>query len=189
MATEVDRAFWFECHERGGIALKPMAARRLLAGRLLSQGKGISEVAREVGAAKSSVSRWNAALQRGGPSALRARKAPGAKPRLAARQRKRLIRILLRGPRKSGYRNELWTCPRVGQVIERMFGVKYHPDHVWGILHNQLGWTCQMPEHQAREKDDEAVRRWLSWTVEFLQPTRRRSKPHTMTMAKTKTKR
>jgi len=137
-----------------------MEARRLLAGRLLLQGNGISEVATEVGAAKSSVSRWNTALQRGGLAALRARKAPGAKSRLAARQRKRLVRILLRGPRKSGYRNELWTCPRVGAVIERVFGVKYHPDHVWRILHNQLGWTCQTPEHQAREKDDEAIWRW-----------------------------
>ena len=137
-----------------------MEARRLLAGRLLLQGNGISEVATKVGAAKSSVSRWNTALQRGGLAALRARKAPGAKPRLAARQRKRLVRILLRGLRKSGYRNELWTCPRVGEVIERVFGVKYHPDHVWRILHNQLGWTCQAPEHQAREKDDEAIWRW-----------------------------
>ena len=137
-----------------------MEARRLLAGRLLLQGKGISEVAREVGAAKSSVSRWNSAMQQGGLTALHAKKAPGAKPRLTARQRERLARILLRGPRKSGYRNELWTCPRVGEVIEQVFGVKYHPDHVWRILHNQLGWTCQMPEHQAREKDDDAIQRW-----------------------------
>jgi transposase len=137
-----------------------MEARRLLAGRLLLQGKGIREVAREVGSAKSSVSRWNVALQQGGLAALRAKKAPGAKPRLTARQRERLARILLCGPRKSGYRNELWTCPRVGEVIERTFGVKYHPDHVWRILHHQLGWTCQMPEHQAREKDDDAIQRW-----------------------------
>jgi transposase len=145
---------------RTKLTREQMEARRLLAGRLLSQGKGVSEVAREVEAAKSSVSRWNAALERGGLAALQARKASGAKPRLAARQRKRLVRILLRGPRKSGYRNELWTCPRVGEVIERVFGVKYHPAHVWRLLHNQLGWTCQMPEHQAREKDDEAIGRW-----------------------------
>ena len=137
-----------------------MEARRLLAGRLLLQGKGVSHVAREVGAAKSSVSRWNAALENGGLEALEARKAPGAKPRLTARQKERLVRILLRGPRKSGYRTELWTCPRVAEVIERVFGVKYHPDHVWKILHDQLGWTCQKPEQQAREKDDEAIQRW-----------------------------
>lgn len=136
-----------------------MEARRLLAARLLLQGKGISEVAREVGAAKSSVSRWSAALRQGGLEALRARKAPGAVCRLTARQKARLVRILLRGPRKSGYHNELWTCPRVAQVIERVFGVKYHPDHVWKIL-SQLGWTCQKPEQRAREKDDEAAQRW-----------------------------
>jgi len=137
-----------------------MEARRLLAARLLLQGKRASWVAREVGAARSSVSRWNAALEKGGMEALRARKAPGLTPRLTPRQKDRLVRILLRGPRKSGYRTELWTCPRVAAVIERVFAVKYHPAHVWKILHEQLGWTCQMPEHQAREKDDEAIQRW-----------------------------
>jgi transposase len=137
-----------------------MEARRLLAGRLLLQGKRVSQVALETGAAKSSVSRWNTLLEKEGQEALRARKAPGATPRLTARQKKRLIRILLRGPCKSGYRTELWTCPRVAAVIERVFAVKYHPDHVRKILRDQLGWTCQMPEHQAREKDGEAIERW-----------------------------
>jgi transposase len=137
-----------------------MEARRLLAGRLLLQGKGVSQVAREVGAAKSSTSRWKTALEKGGLKALLATKASGPASRLTARQKERLVRILVRGPRKSGYRTELWTCPRVAAVIERVFDVKYHPAHVWRILHNQLGWTCQMPEHQAREKDDEAVQRW-----------------------------
>jgi transposase len=100
------------------------------------------------------------ALEKGGLEALRAKKAAGPVSRLTARQKKRLVQILLRGPRKSGYQTELWTCPRVAKVIERVFDVTYHPAHVWKILHGQLGWTCQMPEHQAREKDDEAVRRW-----------------------------
>lgn len=137
-----------------------MEARRLLAGRLLLQGKGVSEVAKEIGAAKASVSRWNATLKQGGLDALRARPAPGATPRLTTRQKERLVRILLRGPRKSGYQTELWTCARVGDVIQRVFEVTYHPDHVWKILHNQLGWTCQKPERQAREKDSEAAQRW-----------------------------
>jgi transposase len=137
-----------------------LETRRMLAGRLLQQGKGVSEVARETGAAKSSVSRWNTAMKKGGLEALRAKRAPGATPRLTVPQKKRLTQILLRGPRKSGYRTELWTCSRVAQVIERAFGVKYHPAHVWKILHNDLGWTCQKPEDQAREKDDDAAQRW-----------------------------
>jgi transposase len=137
-----------------------MEARRLVAGRLLQQGKGVREVARLVGASPSSVSAWKAKLSKGGLDALRARKAPGAKPRLNARQRERLVKILLRGPRKSGYRNELWTCPRVAAVIEKVFGVKYHSAHVWRLLHDTLGWTCQKPEQRAREQDEEAIRRW-----------------------------
>lgn len=137
-----------------------MEARRLLAGRLLLQGKGVREVARDLEVAASSVSRWNTALAEGGIESLHSRPAPGAKPRLNSRQRNRLVNMLLRGPKKAGFQTELWTCPRVAQVIERVFHVKYHPAHVWRLLHDQLGWTCQKPESFARERDDEAVERW-----------------------------
>jgi transposase len=136
-----------------------MEARRFLAGQMFRQAKGVREVARLLEVAPSSVSRWKAAFDRGGFEALKAKKHPGPKPRLDPRQRKRLVKVLLRGPLKAGYPNDLWTCPRVAQVIERTFGVRYHPDYVWHLL-RQLGWTCQLPEQQAREGDDEQMRRW-----------------------------
>jgi transposase len=136
-----------------------METRRLLAGQMFQQGKGIREVARLLEVAPSSVSRWHAVFRKGGLDALKAKKHPGPKPRLSARQKARLVKILLRGPRKSGFPNDLWTCPRVALVIERTFGVHYHPNYVWEIL-NSLGWSCQMPEHQAREGDEDEMQRW-----------------------------
>lgn len=133
--------------------------RRRLAGRLLQEGKGVREVARLVGVAPSSVSRWKADLERGGLEALCAKPHPGRPARLTERQREELAQILLRGPVAAGFATDLWTLARVAQVIEREFGVRYHPGHVWYILRS-MGWSPQKPARRARERDEEAIRRW-----------------------------
>jgi transposase len=136
-----------------------LEVRRRLGAKLLAEGKGVREVARLVGASPSSVERWKQAVEQGGPEALRAKPHPGRRPYLTARQKERLKRVLLKGPGAAGYPTDLWTCPRVAEVIARRFGVRYHPDHVWRLLQS-LGWSCQKPERRARERDDEAIRRW-----------------------------
>src|SRR3990170_2305909 len=136
-----------------------LQARRLLAGQLLLEGRYVDEVAEIVAASESSVRRWRRAVEKGGIEALFAKPHPGRKPRLDAKQKQRLIEILLAGPRKAGYSTDLWTCRRVAEVIAKKFHVKYHPDHVAKMLHD-LGWTCQKPEQRAREADDVAMERW-----------------------------
>jgi transposase len=134
-------------------------ARRLLAANLFRQHYRGSEIARLLRVAKSSVSRWKKAWQSGGTQALATKPHPGPRPRLSMAQKKRLVKLLLRGARQAGYDNDLWTCPRVAQVIQREFGVSYHPGWVWQILRD-LGWSCQKPEPRARERDEAAIRRW-----------------------------
>jgi transposase len=136
-----------------------LEARRRLAGRLLLEGRKIGEIAQIVAASESSVRRWRQAVKKGGLEALKAKPHLGPKPRLNAKQKQRLVKILLAGPRKAGYRTDLWTCPRVAEVIAKKFQVEYHPAHVWKILRS-LGWTCQKPEQRARERDEAAIPRW-----------------------------
>lgn len=136
-----------------------LEVRRRIAGKLLQEGKGIREVARLVGASPSSVCRWNKALQQGGMEALKAKPHPGRPPRLTPQQKQELEGILLKGPQPSGFPTDLWTLPRVAKVIERNFGVKYHPGHVWRILRG-MGWSPQKPERRARERDEEDIERW-----------------------------
>ncbi len=138
-----------------------LETRRRLAGGLLLEGRKIGEVAEIVAASESSVRRWRRMVKKGGLEALAAKPHPGRKPRLNGKQKRQLVRVLLAGPRKAGYRNDLWTCPRVAQVIARKFGVKYHPAHVWKILRS-LGWTPQKPEQRARERNEAGIRRWRS---------------------------
>jgi transposase len=136
-----------------------LEVRRRIAGRMLQQGKGVREVARLVKASPSSVSRWKKELEQGGEEALAAKKHKGRTPRLKAEQKEELEQVLLKGAEAAGYATDLWTLARVAEVIEREFGVKYHPGHVWYILRD-MGWSCQKPERRARERDEEAIAGW-----------------------------
>lgn len=136
-----------------------LEARRRRAVALLAQGLGVRTVARQIGCSPSSVSRWQTDVAAGGPDALRAKPPPGRPRRLTARQRARLLKLLLKGATAHGFGTDLWTLPRVAAVIARTFGVTYHPAHVWKILRGE-GWSCQKPERRARERDEAAIQRW-----------------------------
>lgn len=134
--------------------------RRHAAIALLAEGWSPVEVARRVGVDRRSVRRWRAAHDRDGPDGVAMRPAPGRPSKLDAKARQRLEKLLLKGARASGFPTDLWTCPRVGDVIRQAFDVDYHVDHL-GRLLRSLGWTPQKPERQARERDEAAIRRWV----------------------------
>jgi transposase len=82
--------------------------------------------------------------------------------------------LLLKGATAHGFSTDLWTLPRVAEVIARTFGVRYHPAHVWKILRGE-GWSCQKPERRARERDEAAIQRWRTdrWPHIKKRPPRR----------------
>jgi len=133
--------------------------RRQRALALLDEGLQPVEVAQRLGVDRRSVRRWKAAARQGGLPALAARPASGRPPKLPMRLRPRLEKLLLRGAEAAGYAQDLWTCPRIAQLIGREFNVHYHVAHV-GRLLRRLGWTPQRPRRRARERDDEQIQRW-----------------------------
>lgn len=138
---------------------KDAEQRRFRALTLLNQGWTQGQVAVEVGVSPSAVCKWVKAREAGGEAALKAKRHPGPKPKLVARQLARLEKLLLQGATKHGYATALWTSKRVAELIERHFGVRYDPSGVWHLLH-RMGWSSQKPEQQARERDEEAIARW-----------------------------
>ena len=134
--------------------------RRLRALALLKEGLQPVEVARRVGADRRSVRRWKAAARTQGEAGVRAKPAAGRPPKLRAKQRAQLEALLLQGAQAAGYHTDLWTCPRVAEVIERRFGVCYHVDHIGRLLHD-LGWSPQKPARRAIERDEPAISRWV----------------------------
>ena len=133
--------------------------RRRDAVAMLRRGVKAAAVARAFGVSLVSVGRWRKAARCGGLGALKAKAVPGRPPKLGPGQRGRIAGLLLEGPAAHGFRTELWTLARVADVIDRHFGVSYHPSQVWRILLS-LGWSCQKPERRARERDESAIARW-----------------------------
>jgi transposase len=138
-----------------------MEQRRAEAARLFGEGKIQAEVARELGVSRQSVSRWYARYRHGGVKRLKGAGRAGRKPRLDAKQLKRVDSALRKGPQAYGFATDLWTLPRIATVITRVTGIHYHPGHVWRVL-QQLGWTLQRPAKRARERNEEAVQNWIS---------------------------
>src|SRR5439155_13937647 len=68
---------------------------------------------------------------------------------------------LRQGPRPHGFRTKLWTLPRVARIIKQLTGVQYHPGHVWRLL-GALNWTLQRPARRAKERNDAAIRHWVT---------------------------
>jgi transposase len=138
-----------------------LEARRQSAIRLLKQGLRKAEVARRVGCMRTSVTRWWKQYQRDGPKALKAKPPPHRPCRLAAAQKQRLRRRLLKGARANGFVTDLWTCPRIAELVHRLFGVAYHVDSMPRFL-AELGFSCQRPEKRAMERDEEAIQHWVA---------------------------
>ena len=134
--------------------------RRLRALVLLSEGFLPHEVAQSVGVDRRSVRRWKAVAREHGEAGVQARAASGRPSKLGLRQKRRLEALLLKGPLAAGFHTDLWTCPRVAELIKQRFGIDYHVDHVGRLLHD-LGWSPQKPTRRAFERDEQAIRRWV----------------------------
>ena len=142
---------------------RELERRRFRALELMRQGYAPVDVARQLGVDRRSVRRWQASFRRGGARGLKARPAPGRPPRLQPPQKRQLERALLRGAQALGFASNLWTCPRVAELIHRRFGVRYHVDHVSRLLHG-LGWSPQKPQRRAVERDEAGIARWVKQT-------------------------
>jgi transposase len=134
--------------------------RRFEAIALLEKGYQPVEVARKLGVDRRSVRRWKASKKTRGLLALKAKPSPGRPSWLESQQKEKLRNKILQGAKASGFVTDLWTCPRVAEVIHRQFKVRYHVDHVSRLLHS-LGFSPQRPERKALERNEKGIRRWV----------------------------
>ena len=127
---------------------------------VLEHGYSAVEAAEAVGVQRRAVHRWLAAYKAEGSKGIAAQPATGRPPSLGDKEIARLEKILLKGPIKAGFENDLWTCHRVQAVIEKAFGIVFHRSHVWRLL-KQMDWTPQKPEKRAIERDEDDIERFI----------------------------
>lgn len=137
--------------------------RRLTAYKLIGEGMNNSEIGRQLSICNQTVSRWRQQSAGRNAAALKAAGRAGRKPLLDAQQRAVLTKHLLAGPEQSGYPTPLWTCERVARLIEKEFGIRYHPGHVWKVL-RQMNWSPQRPVGRALERNEQTIAEWKQTT-------------------------
>jgi len=146
--------------------------RRRRAWELKQLGGKHTAIAAAVGVTSGAVSQWlTRARAEGVAEGLRAHPASGRPPKFTAEQRAQLPALLDRGAEAYGFRGQVWTCKRVGEVIRRTFGVTYDPSHVGRMLHT-LGYSVQRPIARATQRDEAAVRGWWERRWPALKKTR-----------------
>ena len=137
-----------------------MEERRQAGGRLLREGKLTkAEIARQLGVSRASVTVWAKVLDEKGRRGLVRKKARGRTSKLSNAQKKKLKLLLKQGARKAGYLTERWTLGRISELIEKEFGITYHPKGLGRVL-DKLGFSLQKPLPRAAERDAELVKAW-----------------------------
>src|SRR3954452_12339521 len=142
-------------------------ARRWRALALKEQGWKQQWIAEALGVSKGAVSQWMAQVRVQGEEGLRARPRSGAPRRLTAEELSLLPEILAPGAEAYGFRGEVWTCARIGKIIERIFGVSYHKAHVSRLL-KHFRWTPQKPVERAAQRDEAQIAYWRTAVWEEL---------------------
>jgi transposase len=117
------------------------------------------DIAQALGVSRTSVHRWLARVNEEGSDSLCAHPIPGRSSRLSIQQKQLIPEFLSHGAEACGFRGEVWTCARVGKVIEEEFAVPYHKDHV-GRLLKELHWTPQVPIKRAIQRNEEQIEHW-----------------------------
>ena len=118
-----------------------------------------ADIARAFGLTAGWVSRTLKTYREQGEAGLTTAKRTGAPSRLTAHQLDQLTKELAKGAEQHGFSGQVWTRPRINDVINKLFGVSYDPSQI-GRLLKKVGWSRQKPARQARQQDPQAVANW-----------------------------
>jgi transposase len=144
---------------------------RRLAAQRVREGKTPIQVAQFLGVHPSSIRKWWKAYQKHGDAGLAAKPHPGRPPKLTPTRQRQVLNWLRKNPKSFGFATELWTAPRVAHIIERKFGVHFHPRYLNAWL-TERDITPQKPQKRPRERDDDAIRHWVRYKWPCIQNAR-----------------
>ena len=157
-------------HEKKGSS-RELERKRFQAFELSQAGRSTADIATALDVSRRSVQGWIRIATLNGVEALRAKPHGGPQPKLTPKQFEKVRSLVLKGATANGFATELWTGPRVAQLIQDKFQVTYHSRYLPDLL-RKLGFSCQKPERQARQRDEQAVAEWIDRDWKRIKKTR-----------------
>jgi len=134
---------------------------------LVSQGMVEHRAAQILGVGRRTLQDWICRYRRGGLEALVKGPYPGRKPKLTEAQLAELDHIIEKGPESVGLDTGVWTAPLAADLVKKLFGVRYHPDHMRRIL-RRLRFSVQLPTRELSRADPEEQARWLDHELQEI---------------------
>jgi transposase len=133
---------------------------RFRAIKLYKRGKKINDIADFFGMHRCAVSHWITTYKRFGKSALKSKKAKGAKYKLSKEELKEILSMLKDDATNYGFETPLWTCKQVQQIIQKEMGKKIHTTNIMRLF-KKLKLSPQKPERFAFQRNERSVKKWL----------------------------
>ena len=108
----------------------------------LAQGQSVSDVAEMLSLGEQTVRDYRNQYLFTGMASLVYQAPPGRPSKLTKTQRQQLAEWIKASPQDVGYTSGCWNTPMVQDLIQRHFGVAYHPHYIAMLLKN-MGFSYQ----------------------------------------------
>ena len=149
-------------HPNRALSQKEMEARRLRAVPYFKKKWSERHIAEKLGVSGPTVHAWKIAWKKRGSAGLRAG-AYGRVSKLKPAQEKKIRGRVLKGASAAGFQGDFWTLKRLTLAVKRWTGKEYEDRSVWHVM-RRLGFSCQKPVKRAVERDERAIRTWVTKT-------------------------
>jgi transposase len=142
---------------------------------LLVEHVPVEILSEQWGISTSCIYQWRQAFMLRGMHSLVYHHGGGRRPKLAPRQKKRLVELIEAGPLVVGFETACWNAVLLRVLIWREFGVLYNRQYVCTLLHN-LGFSFQKARFVSDHLDEVRRQKWLQETWPTILRTAKRRK-------------
>lgn len=153
-----------------------LEAIRRRAVNLVLGGQTQAAVAASFGVHPVTVAKWMAKHRSQGDTGLTAKPTPGRPRFLTPEQDQQVRQWLAQKPTVHGFPTDLWTARRVADLIQRRFGISFHPNYLRAWL-TQRGYSPQRPTRRPRQRNDQVIASWVKTDWARIQKKRARPRP------------
>jgi transposase len=153
-----------------------LEAIRRRAVQLVLGGQTQASVAAAFGVHAVTVAKWMAQHRMDGVAGLAAKPTPGRPRYLSPAQDRRVRKWLTQKPTTHGFPTDLWTARRVAELIQRKFGIDFHPNYLRAWL-TQRGFSPQRPTRRPRQRNEANIVHWVANDWPRIQKKRATRKP------------
>jgi transposase len=108
----------------------------------LAQGQSVSDVAEMLSLGEQTVRDYRNQYLFKGMASLAYKAPPGRPSKRTKTQRQQLAEWIKASPQEAGYTSGCWNTPMIQDLIQRHFGVAYHPHYIATLLKN-MGFSSQ----------------------------------------------